>query len=75
MIRAIIYYPLSLGLNFEELKRVIEALQKEDEAISLPVKSHGMAKRFLEPKKEGKKCCEWSFCTKELSEGKGINVN
>ena len=37
MIRAIIYYPLSLGLNFEEPKRVIVALQTEDTtSIAIP---------------------------------------
>ena len=34
MIRTIIYYPLSLGRNFDELKRVIVALQTAD-ALSI----------------------------------------
>jgi len=32
IIRSIVYYPLSLGRNFDELKRMIQALQKSDEA-------------------------------------------
>lgn len=32
VIRSIIYYPLSLGRNFDEIKRMIQALQKADEA-------------------------------------------
>lgn len=37
VIRAIIYYPLNLGRNFDEIKRAIQALQKADaEHCSLP---------------------------------------
>lgn len=32
VIRSIVYYPLSLGRNFDEIKRMIQALQKADEA-------------------------------------------
>lgn len=32
VIRSIVYYPLSLGRNFGEIKRMIQALQKADEA-------------------------------------------
>lgn len=71
MIRAIIYYPLTLGLNFEELKRVIVALQTEDEAISTPAELYGLAKKSTETKKE----YEWSFRTRELPEEKVMNVN
>jgi len=74
MIRAIIYYPLSLGLNFEELRRVIVALQTEDEAISLPAKSNGIAKEHMEAKAKGKRYSE-CFCTRELSLEKVMNVN
>lgn len=31
IIRSIIYYPLTTGRNFEEIKRMIQALQKSDE--------------------------------------------
>ncbi|MDD2306114.1 MAG: redoxin domain-containing protein [Prolixibacteraceae bacterium] len=75
VIRAISYYPLSLGLNFYELKRVIGVLQTEDETIPPPVKLYGIAKERVETKKKGKQCYEWSFCTKELSEGNVVNVN
>lgn len=75
MIRALIHYPLSLNLNFDELKRVIVALQTEDEAISPPAKSYGIANELLETQKEGKKCYEWSFCTKELPKEKVVNIN
>lgn len=37
VIRAIIYYPLNLGRNFDEIKRAIQALQKADaEHCSMP---------------------------------------
>ncbi len=37
MIKGVIYYPISLGLNFDELKRVIVALQTEDTtSIAIP---------------------------------------
>lgn len=37
MIKGVIYYPMSLGLNFDELKRVIVALQTEDTtSIAIP---------------------------------------
>ena len=75
MIIAIFYYPLSLGLNLEELKRVIVALQTEDEAISPPATSYYIDKELLETKKEGKKCYVWSFFTKELPQEKVVNVN
>lgn len=32
VIRSIIYYPLTTGRNFEEIKRMIKAIQKSDEA-------------------------------------------
>ena len=31
IIRSIVYYPLTTGLNFHEIKRMIQALQKSDE--------------------------------------------
>lgn len=75
MIRAIIYYPIFIGLNFDEMKRVIVALQTENEAISLPAKSSVITKKLMDAKKESKKYNEWLFCTRELSEEKVMNIN
>ncbi len=80
-IRAIIYYPLSLGRNFEELKRVVIALQTADKfSIATPADwqpgddvivptagSCGVAKERVEGKEAGVKCYDWFFCTKPLS--------
>lgn len=80
IIRAVIYYPLSLGRNFDELKRVIIGLQTADAfGVALPADwrpgddvivptagSCGVAKDRMEGKQEGVKCYDWFFCTKKL---------
>ncbi len=80
IIRTIIYYPLSLGRNFEELYRVILALQTADEfkiatpadwrpgddVIISPAGSCGTAKDRMEGTEEGLECKDWFFCTKKL---------
>jgi peroxiredoxin (alkyl hydroperoxide reductase subunit C) len=80
IIRAIIYYPLSLGRNFNELFRVLIALQTADkfsiatpadwqpgdDVIVPPAGSCGSAKDRMEGK-EDMKCYDWFFCTKKLS--------
>lgn len=80
-IRTIIYYPLSLGRNFEELKRVLIALQTADnfnvatpadwqpgdDLIVPPAGSCGTAKDRVEGKEPGVKCYDWFFCTKPLT--------
>jgi peroxiredoxin (alkyl hydroperoxide reductase subunit C) len=80
-IRAIIYYPLSLGRNFDELYRALIAMQTADafsvatpadwrpgdEVIVPPAGSCGVAKERMEAKGE-MKCYDWFFCTKKISE-------
>ncbi|MGD9976608.1 MAG: peroxiredoxin [Bacteroidales bacterium] len=80
IIRTIIYYPLSLGRNFEELYRVLIALQTADEfGVATPADwqpgddvivptagSCGVAKERMESKDENVKCYDWFFCTKKL---------
>lgn len=80
IIRTIIYYPLSLGRNFEELYRVLIALQTADEfgiatpadwqpgddVIVPPAGSCGTAKDRMEGKADDMKCYDWFFCTKKL---------
>lgn len=84
IIRAIIYYPLSLGRNFDELYRVIVALQVADgvgvalpadwrpgdDVIVPPAGSCGVARDRVEGKEEGVTCYDWFFCTKKVSEEK-----
>lgn len=80
IIRTIIYYPLSLGRNFEELYRVIIALQTADafgvatpadwqpgdDVIVGPAGSCGTAKDRMDGK-EDMECKDWYFCTKKLA--------
>ena len=83
IIRTIIYYPLSLGRNFDELYRVIIALKTADEfSIATPADwkpgddviiptagSCGVAKERMENKVD-MKCYDWFFCTKPLEKEK-----
>ena len=79
IIRTIIYYPLSMGRNFEELYRAIIALQTADafqiatpadwqpgdDVIVPTAGSCGVAKERMEDK-ENLDCKDWFFCTKKL---------
>jgi peroxiredoxin (alkyl hydroperoxide reductase subunit C) len=79
MIRAIIYYPLSLGRNFDELKRALIAMQTADtydvatpadwepgdDVIVPPAGSCGVAKERMDSE-DGMTCYDWFFCTKPL---------
>ncbi|MBG0786198.1 MAG: peroxiredoxin [Anaerolineaceae bacterium] len=79
IIRAIIYYPLSLGRNFDEIYRALIAMQAADEfdvatpadwrpgddVIISPAGSCGVAKDRMENPGE-MKCYDWFFCMKPL---------
>ncbi len=81
IIRTIIYYPLALGRNFDELKRVLIGLQTADEfGVALPADwrpgddvivptagSCGVAKERMDSSAEDMHCYDWFFCTKKLS--------
>ena len=81
IIRAIIYYPLSIGRNFDELYRALIAMQTTDEfGVATPADwrpgddvivptagSCGVAKERMEDK-ENLDCKDWFFCTKKLDE-------
>jgi peroxiredoxin (alkyl hydroperoxide reductase subunit C) len=87
MIRAIIYYPLSLGRNFDELMRALIAMQAADKfSIATPADwkpgddvivptagSCGVAKDRMEGKEKNVKCYDWFFCTKELAESEVLS--
>jgi peroxiredoxin 2/4 len=78
IIRAIIYYPLSIGRNFDELYRALIAMQTTDAfdvacpadwqpgdpVIVPPAGSCGVAKERMEG--EELDCKDWFFCTKKL---------
>ena len=75
-VRAILYYPLSMGRNMDEIKRMIIALQKADaEQIATPANwqpgddviiptpgSCGAAKERMESQDENKYCLDWFLC-------------
>ena len=77
-IRAIIYYPLVLGRNFEEIKRVIVGLQTADAYdVALPanwepgkdvVLHYPTTVAEVEQRcaQEGVNCTDWYLCTKKL---------
>lgn len=80
IIRAIIYYPLSLGRNFDEIYRALIAMQTADafsvatpadwrpgdEVIVPTAGSCGVAKERMENKVD-MKCYDWFFCTRKIA--------
>jgi peroxiredoxin (alkyl hydroperoxide reductase subunit C) len=78
-IRAIIYYPLSLGRNFDEIYRALIAMQVADkhavatpadwkpgdDVIISPAGSCGVAEERMASTDE-LECDDWFFCTKKM---------
>jgi peroxiredoxin (alkyl hydroperoxide reductase subunit C) len=79
IIRTILYYPLSTGRNFDELKRIIQALQKADkdncatpadwregdDYIVPPAGNCGTAKERVESDDKDMYCLDWFMCFKK----------
>jgi peroxiredoxin (alkyl hydroperoxide reductase subunit C) len=79
-IRAIIYYPLSNGRNFQEIKRLLIAMQTSDanniatpadwqpgdDVIVPPPGSCGTAKERVEKAGKDYYCLDWFMCFKKL---------
>ncbi len=78
-IRTILYYPLSTGRNFDEIKRIIQALQKADsegvatpadwrpgdDLIVPPAGSCGLAKERMETEEDDSYCLDWFMCLRK----------
>jgi peroxiredoxin (alkyl hydroperoxide reductase subunit C) len=88
VIRTIIYYPLSLGRNFDEIYRALIALKTSDEfgvatpadwrpgddVIISPAGSCGTAKDRMDGKDPNiDDCKDWFFCTKKLDKDTVLN--
>jgi peroxiredoxin (alkyl hydroperoxide reductase subunit C) len=79
IIRTILYYPQSTGRNFDEMKRIVMALQKTDkenvatpadwrpgdDVIIPPASSYGAAKARIETSDENTYCLDWFMCFKK----------
>ncbi|NLO20170.1 MAG: peroxiredoxin [Ignavibacteria bacterium] len=88
ILRAMIYYPLSLGRNFKELYRALIAMQTADAfSVATPADWHpgddviiptagscGVAKERMETKDPDVHCYDWFFCTKKLDKEKVLST-
>lgn len=80
-VRAILYYPLSNGRNFQEIKRLLQAMKTSDkygvatpadwkpgeEVIVPPPGSCVAAEERVETKDPSVRCVDWFLCFKKLS--------
>ncbi len=81
IVRTILYYPLEIGRNFDEIKRILQALQKADaDSVATPADwrpgddvivptagSCGTAKERMESDEEDMYCLDWYMCFKKDS--------
>lgn len=81
-IRTIVYYPMALGRNFAELKRILIGLQTIDKyGVALPADwnpgdeviaptpgSYDAADARMQESLSGTRCYDWFFCLKKLPE-------
>ncbi len=80
-VRTILYYPLSTGRNFDEIKRIVQALQKADadqcatpadwrpgEDVIVPTAgSCGTARERMENQNDAQYCLDWFLCFRKES--------
>ena len=88
ILRTMLYYPLSLGRNFDEIYRIVVALKTADafnvatpaawrpgdDVIVPTAGSCGTAKERMESKDPDVTCYDWFFCTKKLDKDKVLNT-
>ncbi len=79
-IRALVYYPLANGRNFDEIKRLLVAMQTSDkhgiatpadwrpgdDVIIPPPGSCGQAAERMESQSDDQYCLDWFMCFKKL---------
>jgi peroxiredoxin (alkyl hydroperoxide reductase subunit C) len=80
-LRAMIYYPLNVGRNMDEILRLIDALQTADKyTVALPANwrpgdpvivpppttQEDAEKRMQEAAQQGYECIDWFLCKKKL---------
>lgn len=80
-VRAVLYYPLSNGRNFQEIKRLLVAMQTSDahqvatpadwqpgeEVIVPPPGSCGTAKECVESQDPSVRYVDWFLCFKKIA--------
>ncbi|MDW8040752.1 MAG: peroxiredoxin [Nitrososphaerota archaeon] len=80
-LRAMIYYPLNVGRNMDEILRLIDALQTADKykvalpanwrpgdpvIVPAPATQEDAEKRLQDAAREGYECLDWFLCKKKL---------
>jgi len=81
-LRAMIYYPLNVGRNMDEILRLIDALQTADKykvalpanwrpgdpvIVPPPTTQEDAEKRMQEAAQQGYECIDWFLCKKRLT--------